>query len=86
MAEVVKKKRSPRPTNLLRNTAYTATDGKVFMDRNVANAYQRKLDLLATFAANPIAEGVEANTLFDYVKTHKKEFFALLRSIIATKG
>ncbi len=80
-----KKKRNPRPTNLVRSTAYTTTDEKVFMDKKAAHAHQRMLDLTSTFAANPIAEGVEANTLFDYVKTYKKEFFALLRSIIATR-
>ena len=78
---VAKKKRTPRPTNLTRSTAYTTTDGKVYLDKKEANRAQKTLDLLATFEANPIAEGVEAAELFEYVKLYRKEFFAVLRSL-----
>jgi len=78
---VEKKKRTPRPTNLTRATVYQCTDGKQFEDKKLANAHQKVLDLTQIFDENPIAEGISAADLYEYVKQYKSQFFAVLRSL-----
>ena len=76
-----KKKRNPRPTNLVRATVYETTDKKIWQDRRLAGAHQKKLDLMQCFTENPIAEGVTVEDLYDYIKQYKPQFHAVLRTI-----
>lgn len=81
MTETEKKKRTPRPTNLTRATIYQCTDGKAFQEKALANAWQKRLDLMQCFTENPIAEGVTVEDLYDYIKQYKPQFHAVLRTI-----